>query len=290
MGILKVNSTGTNVEFMNIFHEPVSDAYNIKELQNGFALFGRRASYPYLVKTDVNGRTDTTISITSSAHNYCDGDTCILSTQQSTSYLWSTGDTTQSISVIQNGMYIVKTTDSIGNQFLSQCFQVTFHSPSTIHLGSDTTLCINQSITLNAGNGFTNYLWQDSSTAPTLVATSATVNTLSYFVQVTDSNLCTSSDTLQIVFDVCTGVNSLDENKFFNISPNPFTNKLSFYPLNPSPEKIIVEVLNSIGTIVYQIETTMRDHELNLSGLQSGIYFLKIKSTINYLTRKIVKL
>mgnify|MGYP000921550976 CR=1 FL=1 len=35
MGILKVNSSGSLVEFMNVFHDDVSEVYNIKEIENG---------------------------------------------------------------------------------------------------------------------------------------------------------------------------------------------------------------------------------------------------------------
>jgi len=289
MGILKVNSSGSLVEFMNVFHDDVSEVYNIKEIENGFALFGRRFSYPYLVKTDANGRIDTAFSITSSAHNYCMGDTCILSTQQAASYLWNTGDTTQSISITQNGMYFVQTTDSIGNQFLSQGFQVTFHPPTSISLGDDTVLCVNQSITLNAGIGFVNYLWQDNSALQTFVATSTTPDTLSYFVQITDSNGCASSDTMQIVYNVCAGINFVDEKETFDLGPNPFTDKIAFHFPHPSTKIITEKVFNYIGEIVYQVESAMQDHELNLSKVQSGIYFIEVVTDKNSVVKKVVK-
>ncbi len=231
MGILKLDSSISTIQFINLFSQSIGyfSKSNIKQLPDGYVLFSNHQSLPYLVKANINGRTDTSFSITSSSHDYCNGDTCILSTQQAASYLWNNGDTTQSISVTQNGIYFAQTTDSIGNQFLSQGFQVIFHSPS-ISLGNDTTLCTTQSITLNAGNGFVNYLWEDSSTAQTLLATSTTADTLSYSVQVTDTNGCTNGDTLQIIFDICAGINSTNENQF-SFSPNPAR---SPSPLGPS--------------------------------------------------------
>jgi len=63
-----------------------------------------------------------------------------------------------------------------------------------INLGSDTSMCSNQPFILDPGIGFNSYFWQDGSTD-----TSFTVNTSgTYWVEVTDINGCSSSDTIQI--------------------------------------------------------------------------------------------
>jgi len=60
-------------------------------------------------------------------------------------------------------------------------------------LGADKNLCQGQSITLNAGT-FISYHWQDQTTLPTF-----TTNAIGrYWVQVTDINNCTSTDTVEI--------------------------------------------------------------------------------------------
>ena len=76
---------------------------------------------------------------------------------------------------------------------------VTVNPLPTIDLGADTTLiCAGTSEILDAGTGFTSYLWSDGSTAQTL-----TVNTAGkYTVAGTDANGCTASDSM--VIDVLT--------------------------------------------------------------------------------------
>ncbi len=76
----------------------------------------------------------------------------------------------------------------------------------------------------------------------------------------------------------------------FSIFPNPFTNKISFHSSISSIEKISISVFNSIGEKLFERETLLTDQEINLSPLQSGIYFLKIKSNKIFITKKIVKL
>lgn len=62
-----------------------------------------------------------------------------------------------------------------------------------VSLGNDTAFCVGGQVVLNAGTGFTSYLWQDNSTLSTYTASSAGM----YWVQV--SNSCgTGRDTLMV--------------------------------------------------------------------------------------------
>ncbi|MEO6819462.1 MAG: gliding motility-associated C-terminal domain-containing protein, partial [Ginsengibacter sp.] len=67
-------------------------------------------------------------------------------------------------------------------------------SPS-IFLGVDTSLCVGQSLTMDAGNGFVKYLWNDGSTNQELKVN----QTGTYFIKATAANSCSSYDTLKIV-------------------------------------------------------------------------------------------
>lgn len=85
-----------------------------------------------------------------------------------------------------------------------------------LNLGNDTTLCQGETLTLDATQPNSTYLWQDNSTNPTFNATQGGV----YWVQVTNSN-CTLSDTVLVNYapfptvdlgndtTVCTGVSLL---------------------------------------------------------------------------------
>jgi hypothetical protein len=75
-----------------------------------------------------------------------------------------------------------------------------FYLRPQVNLGSDFSICLNDSVELNAGSGFSSYLWSDNSTKRTLTVKSAGT----YFVTAVKDTLI-SSDTIVI------GVNQIPE-------------------------------------------------------------------------------
>jgi len=112
-----------------------------------------------------------------------------------TSLLWSTGQTTASISVNQPGTYWVKGTD----QFGFVCYDTIYVAYPTIPTPPLTGICAGSSITWNAniGAGFT-YLWSTGQSTPSLSITAPG----DYFVKVTDGSGCfRNSDTVTFTLD-----------------------------------------------------------------------------------------
>jgi len=102
-----------------------------------------------------------------------------------------------STGLIQNTSYFTITgTDSVTgcNNQLDSVFKISTYNISNLNLGNDTSLCIGQSITLNAGNGASTYLWNTGVTTQTI-----SVNQIgSYWVTITNG-LCSASDTISII-------------------------------------------------------------------------------------------
>lgn len=63
-----------------------------------------------------------------------------------------------------------------------------------VNITSTGTLCSGNTITLDAGAGFTTYLWDDASTSQTRVITTAGT----YYVTVTNGQGCIGSDTIVV--------------------------------------------------------------------------------------------
>lgn len=61
---------------------------------------------------------------------------------------------------------------------------ITIDNVVNINLGNDTTICIGQSVVLNAGTSYTNYQWQNGSTNTTYTAT----GTGTYYVTAENGN------------------------------------------------------------------------------------------------------
>lgn len=111
-------------------------------------------------------------------------------------YLWSTGQTTYNISVLQSGTYTVTFTDPANGCIFVASQTVNFlPAPEPVITGA-TQLCGGQSTTLTATGGpFLDYLW-----IPGVQSTpSINVNTPgTYIVQVQGSNFCYGYDTITV--------------------------------------------------------------------------------------------
>ncbi|MEO7265943.1 MAG: fibronectin type III domain-containing protein [Ferruginibacter sp.] len=106
-------------------------------------------------------------------------------------YLWSTTETTSSINVNTAGLYSVTVTDNNGCTGTSSRSAIQYPSPSPVISGT-LSFCAGTTTTLNAGTGYSSYLWSTGATSQTIV-----VNTVSKFVvTVTSSNGCTGKDSV----------------------------------------------------------------------------------------------
>lgn len=133
----------------------------------------------------------------------CFGDDVILTTEAATSYLWSNGATTQSISlslVSETGNYNVTSTDAFGCSATSNPdVAVTINAlptPTISAVNNDpTTFCQGGSVTLTTGSASA-YSW-----LPGLQSTQSIVVTSAgnYQVNVTDANGCDGTSSVTVV-------------------------------------------------------------------------------------------
>jgi gliding motility-associated-like protein len=107
------------------------------------------------------------------------------------SYSWSTGAVTQTISVSTSGTYYVKVFS--GCFIVSDSVKVTFVPTPIVNLGPDTLLCPNASLTLSAGNTGSSFIWSTGSSSSSIsVSTSG-----NYWVKVSDGG-CINSDSIAV--------------------------------------------------------------------------------------------
>lgn len=124
-------------------------------------------------------------------------------------YVWSTGDTTQTVNV-GPGTYIVTVTNGFGcSSPSSDTANIVLNIPSPT-LGQDTVICNpNGSITIDAGSGYTSYLWSNGDQTQV-----TTVPPGNYFVTVINSDGCTGVSVDSISINVMPTIalfnNSLD--------------------------------------------------------------------------------
>ncbi len=154
----------------------------------------------YVVARASNGCTDTayvTVAnfnevVISGNTSICAGESTTLSVSEANSYLWSTGATTQSIQVTEEGLYSVTATNSTCEAHTS--VYVAINALPTATISGTTAICGGTSTTLTA-NGGTGYVWSNgATTASTEVSTSG-----NYSVTVTNANGCAATASTSVV-------------------------------------------------------------------------------------------
>ena len=119
----------------------------------------------------------------------CNGSSVVLTSSYASGNTWSSGATTESITVTANGSYTVTYTDGNGCSATSAPVSVTvIVASASITPGGSTTFCDGDSVLLSANSG-TAYLWSNGATMQDIYAKTAG----NYSVTVTDANGCTAT-------------------------------------------------------------------------------------------------
>ena len=128
----------------------------------------------------------------------CDGETVMLDAGYPVTgytFSWNTGETTPTITVNSTGIYGVEVEDITGCSGSDSIVVIVNLNP-TVDLGPDVTVCPDFDSLFTVGSSWTTVLWNDASTAGDL-----TVNTAgTYYVDVTDANGCSATDTADFNF------------------------------------------------------------------------------------------
>jgi large repetitive protein len=126
--------------------------------------------------------------------SFCQGGSVVLTASAGSSYAWSNGATTQSITATATGNYSVSVTDANGCSS-SASVEVSVLTPqaASISASGPLSFCQGGSVTLTASAG-SSYVWSNGATKQSITAT-ATGN---YSVSVTDANGCSSSAAVEV--------------------------------------------------------------------------------------------
>ncbi|MBK7871705.1 MAG: gliding motility-associated C-terminal domain-containing protein [Saprospiraceae bacterium] len=147
---------------------------------------------------------DVTISASAGDTVLCEGESAMLTASSANgvepfTYMWSTGETSETIEVSEAGEYAVTVTDATGCSGQDTITIIVNPNPEVEASASDSTICEGESVTLNAAaTGATpfTFAWsngvngQSQSVNPT--------QTTTYVVTVTDGNGCMNADSVTI--------------------------------------------------------------------------------------------
>jgi hypothetical protein len=187
-----------------------------------------------------------------------------------------------------SGLYTVTVTDNSTGCSATANTSVVVNPVPAVNLGHDTTICVYNTITLNAGSGFTSYDWSTGQTTPTI-----TVNTTGeYYVTVINSYGCNGIDSIHILTDPCTGIKDINGNDFVSIYPNPNNGLYYIKALNDFNEEVSIQITDLSGRILFYKENNLMLKDVILpidnENYASGIYMLYLTSKSARIIEKIV--
>ncbi len=168
---------------------------------------------------------------------FCFGNTVVLSAPAGfASYIWSDGQSTQTITVAQSGDYSVIVTDENGcTSEPSNVISILVYPPMeapVITASGSTDLCQGESVTLSAPSGYAQYAWSNGETTQNITVATAGA----YYVVVSDINGCATLPSNIINVNVTplplvnAGTdNTICEGPVYQITGASYTNAASVY-------------------------------------------------------------
>ncbi len=219
----------------------------------------------------------------------CDGETVTLTSDSAVSYLWDDSSTAITRMVTATGSYTVTTTDTNGCAATSDAQDITVNPLPLVNLGPDTTICENESITLDAGNAG-NYSWSTGESTQSITY-QGTSGSTTISVTVTDGNGCENMDEISITVDICAGIAENGLGSLVSIYPNP-NDGTFFIDLQDVPSGIAtVNILDLKGQVVYndRLESgTANRSMIELTDLNKGMYLIRINVANDWFTGKLI--
>lgn len=234
---------------------------------------------------------------------FCQGDSLLLTATigLNFTYLWKRdgvniqGATSYIHAAKLPGVYTVQVTSNTGCSTLSQPVNLVMHPAPVVALGNDTTVGAITILMLNAGSGFTSYLWSNGSLTQviTVDSTGTGLGTKTVWVKVTDNNGCKGSDTILVTFANNPGIDKPHTSDRILVYPNPSDGKFSLQLPVTEAGDAIIRVISVEGKEVVKmaVETDRNGFQkIDLTALPRGTYLLSIEARSNSHFRKIILL
>lgn len=173
---------------------------------------------------------------------FCDNQQFTILLDSSISYVWFDGSTEAFFNVTDSGVYWAETND--GPCFFRDSISVELINTPSVDLGDDVTVCIDETITLNAGVANA-YLWFDGSTFSSSLISEPGL----YWVQASNEQ-CIDTDSIFISFANCDCTLALEIPNSF--TPNNDGMNDFFIPKEiKCVQRATLKILNRWGTEIY---------------------------------------
>ncbi len=145
-----------------------------------------------------------------------------------------------------------------------------------VDLGGNRNLSWDETVTLDAGDGFKSYEWSTGANTQTITVENTGDDMISIWVQVSSADNCLGSDTIQIVYQESVDVDkSLTiSNESIKVFPNPTSGKINI--LFDRSEWREVALYDMNGKEIYKKQHDGKEVVLDFSHLPNATYILKV--------------
>ncbi|MFK8103588.1 MAG: T9SS type A sorting domain-containing protein, partial [Saprospiraceae bacterium] len=204
------------------------------------------------------------------------------------SFDWNNGATTEDLTDLAEGDYIVVISDA---EDCSLATTVTINAPDLLTIGVSTTPSLSGTdgtalATVSGGTPPFVLSWSNGDSGTYIENLAAGT----YSVEITDANGCVKTQSFEVSSTV-TSVGDIDNLQFLEIIPNPVVDVLNITALFTKDLAVEVMIYDVLGRTLYHQQ--LQDKSINLSidvtDYAQGAYLVVLKTADGFLVEKIVK-
>lgn len=218
----------------------------------------------------------------------CSGSSATLTASGVTTYTWSNGTAGNSITVNPTSTTIYTVSGNMAGcpVTVAKTATVIVNTLPAVSIASISTTICNTTNTVNlVGSPFGGTFSGIGIVGNTFSPLTAGTGTFVVSYQYTGTNACSGIAHTSIVVANCTGVEEL-KGQAFGLYPNPASSeiRLDF----PDTETRTISIYSMSGVLVYSEQVNAMEHTLMVYELSRGLYVLKVSSTAEQSSKKIL--
>jgi hypothetical protein len=167
----------------------------------------------------------------------------------------------------------------------SQSYSISVFGNPTFQFAADTVRTSTFPHSLDAGDGFAAYKWNNNTTDRYLQVSGEGM----YTVTVTDANNCSAKDSVFV--RNTTGTGSLKDLANIRLYPNPVSNYLYVTINLVKRHNLIMDMISPEGKVIYTRKFENMDaynDEIDVSGYPAGIYYIRVYTSDSMSVYKVV--
>jgi hypothetical protein len=218
---------------------------------------------------------------------FCQGDSSIISVDQpSVYYLWSTGETTQAITIVNSGIYYVTITNGNGCTDMDSIWINEIVPTANITASGPTTFCQGDSVELNCNAGPLSFQWfknglvlPGQTSAILSIQQAGNYNCIaSYFAGCSDTSniIRVNIPCIDLNEPSYKSVNAgMPEKIGITVNPNPSTGDFNINVSGEHSNRVFIEIIDAKGSsIPYNIEYS--EDGFILRKMHQGVYAIRL--------------